>query len=282
MLLGIDHVVLAVEDPDAAAATLAEKLGLAAGGGGRHEALGTFNRLVWFGDSYLELIGVFDPALAARSWLGPAVLAAIERGGGLATWAVAVDDLDRQLTWLPPDAGLIGPLDGERQRPDGRLVRWRLAHPPAISPTTPFLIEHDPSGAEWTQEERAARAGEEHPAGGRVRMTGIEVATDVAPVAAGRLRRMLATSAQPAGRGVVQIALGHQEVRIVQARPRGVAAVDLLVETAMPRRRSVMLGDCEIRLSGLPPIAVVPDATGTSEASEDPGSGAHRQPGDDV
>jgi catechol 2,3-dioxygenase-like lactoylglutathione lyase family enzyme len=136
MLAGIDHVVLAVEDPDAAAATLAEKLGLDATAGGRHEALGTFNRLVWLGDSYLELVGVFDRELAARSWLGPAVLAAIERGGGLATWAVAVDDLDRQLTWLPPDAGFVGPLDGERRRDDGRVVRWRLAHPPALSPTS--------------------------------------------------------------------------------------------------------------------------------------------------
>ena len=46
MLAGIDHVVLAIVDPDAAAARLAEKLGLDATGGGRHEALGTFNRLV--------------------------------------------------------------------------------------------------------------------------------------------------------------------------------------------------------------------------------------------
>ncbi|HEX5013570.1 MAG TPA: VOC family protein, partial [Candidatus Limnocylindrales bacterium] len=105
MLLGIDHIVLAVEDPDATAAALEAEVGLVAGGGGRHDALGTFNRLVWLGDSYLELIGVFDVAVAARGWLGPAVLATIERGGGLATWAVAVDDLDRQLTWLPPDAG---------------------------------------------------------------------------------------------------------------------------------------------------------------------------------
>ena len=75
-----------------------------------------------------------------------------------------------------------------------------------------------------------------------------------------QLRRLLATSAEPAGRGVVRIALGRQEARIVQARQRGVAAVDLLVDIPLPRRRSVMLGDCEIRLSGVP-LAVVPDAT---------------------
>ena len=278
MLAGIDHVVLAIVDPDAAAARLAEKLGLDATGGGRHEALGTFNRLVWLGGSYLELIGVFDPELAARSWLGPAVLASIERGGGLATWAVAVEDLDRQLTWLPPDAGFVGPLDGERRRDDDRVVRWRLAHPPALSPTTPFLIEHDLDGAEWTPDERAARAEQRHAVGGRVRLAGVEVATEAAPVAAGRLRRLLATSAEPAGRGVVRIALGRQEARIVQSRPRGVAAVDLLVDVPLPRRRSVVLGDCEVRLSGIA-LTVDDTATATKETSHGQqagGSDAHR------
>jgi hypothetical protein len=270
VLLGIDHVVLAVDDPDAAAATLAEKLGLDAAGGGRHEALGTFNRLVWLGDSYLELIGVFDRELAASSWIGRPVLEALERGGGLATWAVAVDDLDRQLTWLPPDAAFAGPFDGERVRPDGRVVRWRLAHPPALSPTTPFLIEHDPAGAEWTPQERAARAEERHQNGARVRLVGIEVATEMAPVAAGRLRRLLSTSAEPAGRGVVRVTLGSQIVLVAMTRPRGAAAVDLLADIPMPRRRSVMLGDCEIRLSGLA-VAVVP-------APDGDGSAAHRDP----
>ena len=273
-LRGIDHVVLAVDDPDAAAATLAEKLGLDATGGGRHEALGTFNRLIWLGDSYLELIGVFDRELAGASWIGRPVLKALERGGGLATWAVAVDDLDRQLTWLPPDAGFADPLDGERSRSDGRVVRWRLAHPPALSPTTPFLIEHDPAAAEWTSEERAERAEERHANGARVRLVGIEVVTETAPVAAGRLRRLLSTSAEPAGRGVVRVTLGGQVVLVAMARPRGTAAVDLLADIPLPRRRSVMIGDCEIRLSGLPVVAV--------PAAEQDGSGTHQDPTDAV
>jgi catechol 2,3-dioxygenase-like lactoylglutathione lyase family enzyme len=272
VLLGIDHVVLAVEDPDATVATLAEKLGLDAAGGGRHEALGTFNRLVWLGDSYLELIGVFDRERAADSWIGRPVLEALGRGGGLATWAVAVDDLDRQLTWLPPDAGFVGPLDGERARPDGRVVRWRLAHPPALSPTTPFLIEHDRTGAEWTPEERAAREAERHANGARVRLTGIEAATETAPVAAGRLRRLLSTSAEPAGRGAVRVVLGGQEIRVVVARARGAAAVDLLGDVQLPRRRSVMVGDCEIRLSG-PPVAPLPADAGDGSGTHQDGAG---------
>jgi hypothetical protein len=273
VLLGIDHVVLAVDDPDATAAQLEEKLGLRLAAGGRHEALGTFNRLVWLGDSYLELVGVFDADVAARSWLGAPAMAAIGRGGGLATWAVAIDDLEGQLRWLPPDAGFTGPLDGERRRPDGRVVRWRLAHPPEPSPTAPFLIEHDGSGAEWTPDERAARAEERHPIGGRVRLAGLELVTDAPAVAAGRLRKQLATSAEPAGRAAVRITLGHQEVRVVLARPRGTAAVELVTDIPL-RRRSVMVGDCEIRLGGLP--AAVRDTTATD------GSGTHRDVVPDV
>jgi len=64
MLLGIDHLVIAVPDPDAAAADLEAALGIAATGGGRHAQAGTFNRLIFLGDTYLELIGIWDRALA--------------------------------------------------------------------------------------------------------------------------------------------------------------------------------------------------------------------------
>jgi hypothetical protein len=262
VLLGIDHVVLAVEDPDAAAATLADGVGLDATGGGRHDGLGTFNRLVWLGDSFLELIGVFDRGLASRSWIGRPVLAALERGegGGLATWAVAVDDLDVALRWLPPDAGFVGPVAGERRREDDRVVRWRLAHPPGLSPTASFLIEHDLDGAEWTTGERVARAEQQHGLGGRARLAGLEIVTESPAVAAGRLRSTLATSAEPAGRGAVRVRLGSQEVRFVQARPRGASAVEVVTDIPI-RGRSVMLGDCEIRLRGTP-ATVVPTQAG--------------------
>src|SRR3954470_12697972 len=163
MLVGIDHVVLATDDLDPTAGDLERRVGLATTDGGRHEALGTVNRLVWLGDSYLELIGVFDRDLAARSWLGQPVMAALERGGGLVTWAIAVDDLDGAIRWAPPDGGLVGPVDGERRRPAGRFVRWRLARPEPIGPALPFLIEHDLTAAEWTPDERSTRATAEHP-----------------------------------------------------------------------------------------------------------------------
>jgi hypothetical protein len=252
MLLGIDHVVLATEDPDATAAELETRLGLAATGGGRHDALGTFNRLVWLGDAYLELIGAFDRHLAAESWLGRPVLASLEQGGGLVTWAIAVDDVDEALRWGPPDGGLVGPLDGERRRPDGRVVRWRLAQPGAVSSTAPFLIEHDLTAAEWTPPERAARSDEQHPFGGRARLAGVEVQTASPASAAGRLRSLLAAAVEPAGRGAVRVRLGPHEVRFVDARPTSTAVVDLVGDVAL-RTRVVRIGDCDLRLRGTAP-----------------------------
>lgn len=256
MLVGIDHVVIATADPDAAAATLERRLGLAAGSGGRHEAYGTFNRLVWLGDSYLELIGVFNPVAARDSWLGRPVLAAIERGGGLVTWVVAVDDVEAALRWGPPEGGLDGPFDGERRRPDGAVVRWRLARPDLPSPTEPFVIEHDLDAAEWTALERAARSEERHPLGGRVRLAGLEVVATSPPVAAGRLRTLLGVNAEPAGRRAVRVRLGAQEVRFSVERAGSPGLVELVTDVPL-RTRIARLGDCEIRLRGFP-VTIAP------------------------
>jgi hypothetical protein len=62
--------------------------------GGRHEGLGTHNRIVPLGGGYLELLAVADAEEAAGSDLGRAVQARIAAAGeGLMGWAVAVDDV---------------------------------------------------------------------------------------------------------------------------------------------------------------------------------------------
>ncbi len=212
--------------------------------------------MIWLGDAYLELVGVFDAQLASRSWLGRPVLATLERGGGLVTWAIAVSSLDDALRWAPPDADLVGPIDGERLRDDRQVVRWRLARPDTVAPTAPFLIEHDVTAAEWTPAERDARRDEQHPLGGRARLAGLEVETASPAVAAGRIRRLLAASVEPAGRATVRVRLGQQEVRFTATPPRSPAVVDVLADVPL-RARTARVGDCEIRLRGL---AVVPVA----------------------
>ena len=152
MLLAIDHLVIAVDDPDDAAAQVETRLGLAPGGGGRHDALGTFNRLVWLGDTYLELIGVFDRALAASSWIGRPTLRALDAGGGLATWAIATDAIDDEGAGLRArGSGIAEPIGGERHGPDGAVVRWRLAAPPHLEPRDRRSSSSTiPRAAEWT------------------------------------------------------------------------------------------------------------------------------------
>ncbi len=218
MLTGIDHLVVACVDPDAAAAELEAVLGLHAGGGGRHETLGTFNRLVWLGDSYLELIGVFDEELAASSWVGRPTLRTLRQGSGLATYALASDDLAADVARLRATGALLeGPLPGERIRPDGRVVRWLLAAPPVLGPLDPgFLIEHDGSTAEWTPSERAARAAQVHPAGGPVRLEALELPVPDLPAAMTRQLRTLGLQFRPslAGRGARDTTIGPQTLRL--------------------------------------------------------------------
>jgi hypothetical protein len=54
VLLGIDHLVIAVRSVEAAAEILERDLGLAVAGGGRHETMGTHNRLAFLGDTYVR------------------------------------------------------------------------------------------------------------------------------------------------------------------------------------------------------------------------------------
>jgi hypothetical protein len=238
-ILGIDHLVIAVPDPDAAASGLEEALGLAFTGGGRHAAAGTWNRLAFLGDSYIELIGVFDRALAARSWIGAPTVRALdaiaggpgtrERAatGGLATWAVATDAIDADVALLRArGSDVADPIGGERTLGDGRVVRWRLAAPRRLGPTDPpFLIEHDLAGAEWTPDERAARAMALHPIGGPVRLEVLEI--PVADPHRVSLRFMAGAGIGPfrpslAGRGSRDAVIGAQTLRL-RPDPRGEA-----------------------------------------------------------
>jgi hypothetical protein len=242
MVHGIDHLVIAVADPDPAADEVAGALGLVAAGGGRHEQLGTFNRLIWLGDSFLELIGVFDPVLAAASWIGAPIVHALETGGGLATWAIATDDIDGDLERLRSTAtDLHAPIDGERRRPDGEVVRWRLAAARPLGPTRPpFLIEHVADSAEWTAADRASRAA------GPARLAILELAVDDVAATSGAMLRTLGLRFRPSlvGGGARDAEIGRQRLRLrppvafgvgaTAAAPSPVATIHLAVKGGRP------------------------------------------------
>ena len=234
MLVGLDHLIVAVADLDAAAEELGSSLGLEVGGGGRHPALGTRNRLAWWGDSYLELVTIEDAeaAAAAGNWFGAAVAGALAAGhragapGAPVGLALASDD-------LAADAAVTRSAeitDGQRTRLDGRIVRWRMARPGgAAGPRagaagpwpTVFMIEHDRTAAEWTDAERAERAVAIHPLGTPVRLRVVTIGVASVTGTVGRLGREFALLFRPAlvGGGARDASLGRQTLRVAPARP---------------------------------------------------------------
>jgi catechol 2,3-dioxygenase-like lactoylglutathione lyase family enzyme len=218
----IDHLVVAVPDPDAAAADLLGALGLAATGGGRH-ASGTWNRLVFLGDTYLELIGVWDAARAAAHPIGRAALAKLAgAGAGLATYALATAPgaLVTTAAALQAAGSPIGPpIAGHRDRPDGVRVTWTTAIPPDLGPDRPpFLIEHEPTGPEWGPAARAERARAVHPFGGTARLIGIEMAVAAPVRVAGEYASTLGitfSAAADAMPGAREARVRDQQIRLV-------------------------------------------------------------------
>src|SRR4051795_3067837 len=192
----LDHAIWATRDLDAAAARFEREHGLAAAGGGRHEGMGTHNRIVPRGGGYLELLAIADPGEAAGSLLGPRVEAAAE---GWMGWAVLVDDVDAAAARLGTEitviarAGFSARLTGVAEalaEPTLPFFLERAAGPPGpggggaaggaegagagAAPTLPFCLERAPGTPD---------PGEGGAAGGLAR---VEVAGD-----AGRLREWL-------------------------------------------------------------------------------------------
>jgi hypothetical protein len=136
--LELDHVLIAVADLTAAGREFEARFGLASIEGGRHPGWGTANRIVPLGDAYLELISVVDRAVAEQTRFGRWVAAAWPHHIRPLGWAVRTDDVNDV-------AGRLGlPIQPRsRARPDGTLVRWRLAglERAAAEPSLPFFIE---------------------------------------------------------------------------------------------------------------------------------------------
>lgn len=220
MLLAIDHLIIACADPDAAAREIEAALGLAATGGGRHDAHGTFNRLIWLGDSYVELMGVFDAVLAANSWWG-AHMARLLSGApaAYAGMALSSDDLTADIARLRAQgAQMSDPIPGDRQRPDGEVVRWRVGRLPEPDPQLGlvFLIEHDSRAAEWRPADRARRGAQLHPLGTPARLARVQVPVNDVRATTLRLLRQFGLQFRPAlaGRGARDASIGTQTLRL--------------------------------------------------------------------
>jgi hypothetical protein len=121
-MLTLDHVAVSTEALETGAAEVEAALGVALETGGRHAAMGTWNRLLSLGErEYFELIAIEPgaPRPAQPRWFDLDNFAGRTRA---TTWICRTDDLDAALGAAPPGAGV--PWELERG-----ALRWRMAVP---------------------------------------------------------------------------------------------------------------------------------------------------------
>ncbi len=136
----LDHLVVAAPTLDAGAAWVRAALGAECRAGGRHDRMGTHNRLLRLGDDvYLEVIAA-DPAGAAPGrprWFGLDDLTPNDVPR-LAAWVARSTDLLTAAAASPEPLGPVEPMS----RGD---LRWRLTIPPDGMPPLggagPLLIQ---------------------------------------------------------------------------------------------------------------------------------------------
>ena len=146
MLTAIDHVIIGVHNLENAATQFSQKLGLAVSGGGIHPTGGTANRIIVIGETYLELIGIHNPAEAQQSMLDR--LAIHE---GYLNFVLASNDIEADSNAMV-NLGIpkLGPTPGSLRSADGRTRGWSRIdiERPDLAQRYPFIIQHDSAGEE--------------------------------------------------------------------------------------------------------------------------------------
>ncbi len=116
----LDHLAVAAETLEAAAAHVEDALGVSLQDGGKHAKFGTYNRLLGLADGlYLEAIAI-DPDAPVPDQPRWFDLDRFEGPPKLTNWICRVDDIGQVTV---PD-GPVTPIDLERG-----ALRWRMAVP---------------------------------------------------------------------------------------------------------------------------------------------------------
>lgn len=202
----LDHLVYAVADLDAAAARFEHAHGLASVAGGEHEGIGTGNRIIPLGSSYIELMGVVDERMARANPFGAHFLSFVAAGDGPFGWCVATDDIDGVCSAHGLEAS-----PWTRVRPDGTELRWRLAgvETTITDRSLPFFIQWD-----CPPDDHPGRAEAPHRTEARA-LAWIEVAGDAGAIRARTLGADLPVRVVGGERGPRRVGIATDEGEIV-------------------------------------------------------------------
>ncbi|MCL6452032.1 MAG: VOC family protein [Alicyclobacillus sp.] len=175
--LALDHVIHVVRDPEVARRRFERAAGVHTVPGGVHPAWGTWNTLAYFGLSYIEWLGVQDPAVAAHSTFGRNALNRLAMGEGASQFALRTRQMDElAAAWQRRGLSFTGPVEASRKRPDGSELRWRMLFPEQLKGAgeaggpalLPFVIE-------WGEDDRE-RLAELRTSGALQQDIGLELA----------------------------------------------------------------------------------------------------------
>ena len=103
-MLKLDHIVLAAQTLDEGITFVEERLKLKLDKGARHDMFGTHNRLLALGNCYFEVIALDPKAKPTQRalWYELGDFSGVPR---LITWVCETDDMTRDLSQLPYNAG---------------------------------------------------------------------------------------------------------------------------------------------------------------------------------
>ena len=162
MEIRFDHLVIAAKRLEEGVDFVERRLGVTAGPGGKHDLMGTHNRLVALGPGrFLEVIAIDPdaPAPLQPRWFDldqPSMQARLADGPALVHWVARTDDIEAAIAATtpspPPILALsrgafrwrIGvPLDGRLPRGGiaPTLIQWFTRHPADVLPDSGCRLE---------------------------------------------------------------------------------------------------------------------------------------------
>ena len=135
----IDHVIILVNDLEAARIRLLDRFGLNAIGNGTHP-MGTANSAVPLKPpQYVELLGIGDSEVARANVFGKRLVQRLKGGDCLLGWAVRVGDIRAEGERLGRPL-----IPGEWHGPDGTIGRWHNILPDFKDlDDLPFFIQYE-------------------------------------------------------------------------------------------------------------------------------------------